>query len=290
LDDPTEGAGKLTTVEAVPDDWAGDRGARWLRDVDVMEAMLRPIGEAVLAQAAYRPGERVLDVGCGGGWTTRAIGAAVGDGGIALGLDISQELVAEAARRAAPLPQVRFLAGDAAAAVPAEAPFGRLFSRFGVMFFADPAAAFGHLASLLAPGARLDMAIWANPKWNPWMMEMRRVVGAHVALPSPEPLAPGPFQLADPDYHQSVLEGAGFGQIERTLLELPLLLGGPGSTPKQAAAFALGAFSVGEAAAEAGPDVLAAVTADLEALYRGHVVPEGVAMPASVWLLSARKG
>jgi SAM-dependent methyltransferase len=280
----------MTTAEAVPDDWSGDRGARWLRDVDVMEAMLRPIGEAVLAQAAYRPGERVLDVGCGGGWTTRAIGAAVGAGGLALGLDISPDLVAEAARRAAALPQVRFLAGDAAAAAPAEAPFGRLFSRFGVMFFGDPPAAFAHLASLLAPGARLDMAVWANPKWNPWMMEMRRVVGAHVALPSPEPLVPGPFQLADPDYHQPLLEGAGFTGTERTLLELPLLLGGPGSTPEQAAAFALGAFSVGELAAEAGPDVLAAATADLEVLYRGHVVPEGVAMPASVWLLSAWKG
>jgi hypothetical protein len=158
------------------------------------------------------------------------------------------------------------------------------------MFFGDPPAAFAHLASLLAPGARLDMAVWANPKWNPWMMEMRRVVGAHVALPSPEPLAPGPFQLADPDYHQPVLEAAGFLRVERTLLELPLLLGGPGATPERAAAFALGAFSVGEVAAEAGPDVLAAVTSDLEALYRVHVTADGVAMSAAVWLLSARKG
>jgi SAM-dependent methyltransferase len=274
----------------VPDDWAGDRGARWLRDLDVMEAMLRPVGEAVLAQAAYAPGERVLDVGCGGGWTTRQVGAAVGPEGLALGLDVSADLVAEAARRAADMPQVRFVAGDAGSVTPDGAPFGRLLSRFGVMFFADPPAAFAHLAGLLAPGARLDMAVWANPKWNPWMMEMRRVVGAHVALPSAEPLAPGPFQLADPDYHQPLLEGAGFVAVERTLLELPLLLGGPGATPEQAAAFALGAFSVGELAAEAGPDVLAAVTADLEALYRGAVTADGVAMPAAVWLLSARKG
>jgi SAM-dependent methyltransferase len=274
----------------VPDDWAGDRGERWLRDVDVMEAMLRPIGEAVLAEAGYRAGERVLDVGCGGGWTTRQIGEAVGPGGLALGLDVSPALVTEAGRRAAHLPQVRFHAGDAAAATPGEAPFGRLFSRFGVMFFADPPAAFGHLAALLLPGARLDMAIWANPKWNPWMMEMRRVVGAHVELPSPEPLAPGPFQLADPGYHRPLLEGAGFTGVEGRLLELPLLLGGPGATPEQAAAFALGAFSVGEAADAAGPGVLAAVTADLEALYRSHETAEGVAMPAAVWLLSARKG
>lgn len=255
-----------------------------------MEAMLQPVGEAVLEQGGYLPGERVLDVGCGGGWTTRAIGEAVGSEGVAVGLDVSPVLVAEAERRAVQLPQVRFVAGDAAATVPAEAPFGRLFSRFGVMFFGDPPAAFAHLAGLLEPGARLDIAVWASPKWNPWMMEMRRVVGAHVELPSPEPLAPGPFQLADPAYHQPLLEGAGFKQVERTLLELPLLLGGPGSTPEQAAAFALGAFSVGEVAAEAGADVLAAVTADLEELYRGHRTPDGVAMPASVWLLAAVKG
>jgi SAM-dependent methyltransferase len=280
----------MTAGPAVPDDWAGDRGERWLRDVDVMEAMLRPIGEAALAQAGYRAGERVLDVGCGGGWTTRQIGEAVGPQGLAIGLDLSPALVAEADARAAHLPQVRFHAGDAATATPDGAPFGRLFSRFGVMFFPDPPAAFAHLAALLAPGARLDMAVWANPRWNPWMMEMRRVVGAHVALPSPEPLAPGPFQLADPDYHQPLLEGAGFTQIARNLLELPLLLGGPGASPGQAAAFALGAFSVGEAAAEAGEGVLEAVTADLEALYRGHVTADGVAMPAAVWLLSARRG
>lgn len=280
----------MTSASAIPDDWAGDRGERWLRDVDVMEAMLAPIGEAVLAEAAYRAGEKVLDVGCGGGWTTRSIGAAVGAPGLALGLDISPALVAEASRRAANLPQVLFRAGDAATAAPDEGPFDRLFSRFGVMFFGDPPAAFAHLATLLTPGARLDMAVWANPAWNPWMMEMRRVVGAHVALPSPEPLAPGPFQLADPGYHQPLLEGAGFTQVTPALLELPLLLGGPGATPEEAAAFALGAFSVGELAAEAGADVLARVTADLEALYRGHVTPEGVAMPAAVWLISARKG
>jgi SAM-dependent methyltransferase len=274
----------------VPDDWAGDRGERWLRDVDVMEAMLAPIGEAALAKAGHVAGERVLDVGCGGGWTTRRIGAAVGPGGLALGLDISPALVAEAARRAAGLPQVLFEAGDAATVSPAQAPFDRLFSRFGVMFFPDPAAAFAHIAALLVPGARVDLAVWASPKWNPWMMEMRRVVSAHVALPSPEPLAPGPFQLADPDFHQPMLESAGFRDVERQLLELPLLLGGPGATPAQAAAFALGAFSAGEAAAEAGADVLAAATADLEQLYAGHVTADGVAMPASVWLISARKG
>jgi SAM-dependent methyltransferase len=272
-----------------PDDWAGERGERWLRDVDVMEAMLAPIGEAALAAAAHRPGERVLDIGCGGGWTTRRIGEAVGPTGVAVGLDISAALVAEAALRASHLSQVHFIAGDAAAAQPPQAPFDRLFSRFGVMFFSDPPAAFRHLHGLLTPGAKVDLAVWANPKWNPWMMEMRRVVGAHVELPSAEPLAPGPFQLADPDYHGALLVDAGFTGLDRRLLELPLLLGGPGATAQSAAAFALGAFSVGELAEAAGPDVLAAVTRDLEQLYEAATTADGVAMPAAVWLLSAQR-
>jgi ubiquinone/menaquinone biosynthesis C-methylase UbiE len=152
----------------VIDDWAGARGQRWLRDVDVMEAMLAPIGSAALDHAAHAAGERVLDIGCGGGWTTRQIGAAVGPTGLALGLDISAELVDEAGRRAAAIPQVRFEAGDAAELVPAGGPFDRLFSRFGVMFFADPTAAFRHMGSQLKPGARLDLAVWANPQWNRW--------------------------------------------------------------------------------------------------------------------------
>ena len=83
----------------VADDWAGHRGRRWLRDVDVMEEQLAPVGEALLQRAAPAPGERVLDVGCGAGWTTRRIAEAVGPDGLALGLDISEPLLAEAARR-----------------------------------------------------------------------------------------------------------------------------------------------------------------------------------------------
>ena len=271
------------------DDWSGERGLRWLRDLDVMEAQLAPFGAALLDRAAIRPGERVLDIGCGGGWTTRRIAAAVGPSGLAMGLDISPALVAEATRRAEGLPQLRFLAGDAASASPEGGPFDRLVSRFGVMFFPDPPAAFRHLASLLAPGARLDLAVWAEPRRNPWMMELQRLVGAHVELPQVDPLGPGPFQLSAPAFQQRLLEGAGFTAIDRQLLERPILVGGPGAKPAAAAAFALGAFSVGELAAAAGPDVLAAVTADLESLYAGLATDAGVPMDAAVWLISAEK-
>ena len=102
-------------------------------------------------------------------------------------------------------------------------------------------------------------------------------------------VGPGPFQLSAPAFQQRLLEGAGFTAIDRQLLERPILVGGPGAKPAAAAAFALGAFSVGELAAAAGPDVLAAVTADLESLYAGLATDAGVPMDAAVWLISAEK-
>src|SRR3546814_17768551 len=112
--------------------------------------MIEPVGQALLAQAGYAPGERVVDVGCGGGWTTRQIAAAVGDSGLALGLDISPDLVAAANDRAqrAGLAQIRFAQGDAATGMPVEAPFDRLFSRFGLMFFPEHYHAFATLRTL----------------------------------------------------------------------------------------------------------------------------------------------
>lgn len=277
------------TDAAQVDDWAGNRGDKWLRDLDVMEAMLAPVGEVLLGSAALRPGERVVDIGCGGGWTSRRAAQAVGESGRVLGLDISPQLVAEAQARAVGLPQLSFRVGDAGRDTPPDAPFDRMLSRFGVMFFPDPPAAYRHLASLLRPGGRADLAIWAEPRMNPWMMEMRAAVAAHVALPKAEPLAPGPFQLADPAYLDPLLEGAGFRAVERRLVETSLFLGGPGADPAEAARFAVRAFAIGEALEAAGPEVMGAALAGLEALYARHLSADGIAMRGAFWLVSATR-
>lgn len=273
------------------EDWAGIRGERWLSDVDRFEAMLAPIGDAVLARAGFAPGEHVVDIGCGGGWTTRAIAVAVGPGGSATGLDVSPVLVAEARRRAAAagIANAEFLLGDAAVTTPPAAPFDRLFSRFGVMFFADPIAAFRNLGRMLKPGGRLDMAVWAHPRDNPWMMEMRGVVARHVDVPQADPRAPGPFQMADPDFLAEILEGGGFAAPEMVLHKPMLALGGPGSSPASAVDFALRAFSIAELLDGAPPELLATVKRELEDVYRANEGPGGVTMPASIWLVSARR-
>lgn len=274
------------------DNWAGNQGERWLAMVDGLEAMMAPIGEALLAQAVYGPGERVVDVGCGGGWSTRRIGEAVGPNGLALGLDISPALVDEARRRgqAAGLGAVSFELGDAATAMPAAAPFDRLFSRFGVMFFADPYGAFANLRAMLREGGRLDMAVWAPVQNNVWMREVVAIIDRHVGLPRMEARAPGPFALAEQDYVRDLLGKAGFTDVIFDAWEGDQHIGGKGSTPESAADFALGSMQIGELARQGGPDAVEAVRRDLVALYQGYEGPEGVALGAKAWLVSARCG
>lgn len=272
------------------EDWAGEMGAKWLANLDRFESMIAPIGAALLAQADYQPGTCVLDLGCGGGATTLAIAQAVGPSGIAVGLDISPDLVAAAGTRAADagLQNCRFVCGDAASAMPQGAPFDRLFSRFGSMFFANPAAAFAHLHTLLRPGARADLAVWGPPRDNLWMMEMMGVVRSHIEIPPAIPRAPGPFAFEDTDYLREILTTAGFGNITIAPYTGTQPVGGAGASATEAADFVLAAMAVGRALAEHGDAVRSAARDDLIALFEQRYVPdEGVMMGCKAWLVTA---
>lgn len=279
-----------TAPEALKgEDWAGEMGNRWLASLDRFEGMIAPIGAALLAQADYRPGERVLDLGCGGGATTLAIAGAVGPEGAALGLDIAPMLVGRAAQRAdAAGSTARFVCADAAAATLDEPPFDRLFSRFGSMFFPEPIPAFANLKAMLKPGARIDLAVWANPRDNLWMMEVMGVVRQHIEIPPATPRAPGPFAFEDLTYLEEILTGAGFSGMDVAAYEGRQPVGGPGATPQAAVDFVLSSMAVGRALDEAGADIRAAARADLFDLFtRRHVDGEGVMMQAKAWLVRA---
>ncbi|MEG3146524.1 methyltransferase domain-containing protein [Sphingomonas sp. RT2P30] len=279
-----------TSDELKAEDWAGAMGAKWLANIDRFESMIAPVGEAFLERAAFRPGERVIDIGCGGGGTSIAIGAQVASDGSVLGLDISPDLVAfaTARARAAGAGNVSFVQADASAATPPGAPFDRLFSRFGSMFFAEPGQAFGNLKSLIRPGGRADLAVWAPARDNLWIAAMMGVLGRHLTLPAPVPRAPGPFALDDPDYIRALLGGAGFVDVDIAAWDGMQQVGGAGSSPESAVAFVLEALSFGELLAEVAPAVRSAVSAELIALFGQHVGPDGVAMPARAWFVSAR--
>lgn len=271
-------------------DWASEAGKRWLAQLDRFESMIEPIGNALLDRAAYAAGETVIDIGCGGGWTTRRIAGQVGNGGFALGLDISPDLVATASERAreAGLANIRFEQADAATAMPREAPFDRLFSRFGSMFFPQPYPAFTNLHRMLRPGGRIDIAVWAPIADNPWQRDVMMVIRKHIDLPPPQPRAPGPFALGERDYVTDLLQRAGFSEIGFEAWAGDQRVGGDGSDPESAARFVLEGMQIGDIVQASDPGVRAAVRRDLVELFARNRDEDGVRMGSKAWLVSAR--
>lgn len=280
-----------TAPEALKgEDWAGEMGARWLASLDRFEGMIAPIGAALLARAAYQPGERVLDLGCGGGATTLAIAETVGPESAALGLDIAPMLIARASERAAATGSTaRFICADAATAALEDPPFDRLFSRFGSMFFAAPVPAFINLRSMLKSFARIDLAVWANPRDNLWMMEVMGVVRRHVDIPPAVPRAPGPFAFEDLGYLQDILNAAGYASFDAVAYHGEQAVGGPGASPEEATDFVLASMAVGRVLAEQGEAVRDAARDDLQNLFAGHYRSGvGVMLGCKAWLVTAQ--
>ncbi|MEM8790913.1 MAG: class I SAM-dependent methyltransferase [Pseudomonadota bacterium] len=198
-------------------DWAGDLGATWAETIDEMDAQLESASAHALAALAARSGERIIDLGCGGGPTTLKIAGEVGAGGHVLGLDISPALAAIAERRGAGLPQMTIKVADAATHDFGADGFDALFSRFGCMFFDEPVAAFRNLRAALKPGGRAVLTVWAEPKHNSWAM-VPASAGNEVLGPAEKvpPGAPGPFGWATPDIFEPILDGAGFSDLSYT--------------------------------------------------------------------------
>lgn len=272
------------------DDWAGQAGERWLAQLDRFEHMIAPIGEALLRQAGFAAGESVVDIGSGGGLSSLAIARLIGPQGRVLGLDVSAPLIAAARERAekAGLSQVQFEVGDAARSMPAQAPFDRLFSRFGCMFFTEPVPAFINLRRMVRPGGRLDIVVWASAADNPWSSAVLEVIARHMPVPEPVPGAPGPFALGDEQRLRTLLDDSGWQDVQVTAWQGDLLIGGAGSDAGQAAQFVLGSMNIGERVRAADASLQAAVMADFVRLFQAHQRTEGVVMQGKAWLVRAR--
>lgn len=270
-------------------DWSSDAGKRWLAQLDRFERMIEPIGKALLDQAGYHAGDKVVDIGCGGGWTTRQIAKVTGKTGFALGLDISPDLVATARKRAEQenLANIRFEQGDAATTMPAEAPFDRLFSRFGSMFFSEPYPAFANLHRMLRKGGRLDIAVWASIVDNPWQRSIMQIIKEHMDLPTPQPRAPGPFALAEQDYVTDLLQKAGFVKINFNAWAGEQYVGGPGSNPESAARFVLDGMHLGDLVRANGEELRLTIERRLVELFEKHCDERGVHLGGKAWLVSA---
>ncbi len=269
-------------------DWNGPGGKRWADRQAVQDVLLRPILDILLDRAEPKPGERILDVGCGSGATTIAFGQKVGPSGHVFGIDVSGPML-EQARKATPKEApVDYALADATVYPFDPASFDLLASRFGVMFFADPAASFANMRKALKASGRLAFACWQEPRENPFFVAPLQAVYKHVPkLPQLGPEDPGPFAFASEARVRRILGEAGFSAIamEPHSLELDLAIGRGMDAAVQ------GALEIGPAsrALEGHPDDVrvAAVSSIREALAQ-FAKGDSVLLPAAIWIVTAR--
>jgi SAM-dependent methyltransferase len=270
-------------------DWAGARGDKWSAQAPAMEATLEPVDEPLIAALRLDAPLRIAEIGCGGGRTATAILRRAPEGSVVHGYDISPRLV-ELARGRAHRDDgaLEFHVADMASAAP-PAPYDRLVSRFGIMFFDDPQAAFGNLARWLARGGRFAFAAWARPDDNPWMTATRDAVAQVVNVPQPDPEAPGAFRYADVGKLLALLDEAGFHALETHDWRGTLPLGG-GRGPADAASFAIASFSsFAELLDKAGPDALRQARGALTTRLSRHLRDGLVHMPARVHIVTGAR-
>jgi SAM-dependent methyltransferase len=273
-------------------DWNGSSGERWVANQVRLDAMLAGFGEAAIAAAAPVAGERVLDIGCGAGATSRALAQRVGTQGRVLGLDISESLIARARDVAIAGPHLAFEVADASSAALPEAAYDLLFSRFGVMFFEDPTAAFAHMRRALKPGGRIAFVCWRGAGENDWGRLPLAAIAAIVPLPAPPaPEAPGPFAFGDRDRVMRILSGAGFADIRIDALDRSIPFG-QGATRAEAIEDALEmAFEVGplsRALADQPDDIRARAATAVRAAYATKPGHKAVMIDGAAWIVTAR--
>ncbi len=263
--------------------WNEAAGQTWVDLQDDLDRQIEPLGRAVLAALALKPGENVLDVGCGCGQSTLALAELVGPSGSVLGADISQPMLTLAKARSGGAPQVAYVEADAQT-FPLEAGrFDAVHSRFGVMFFEDPTAAFANLRRALKPGGRLAFLCWRSIFENPIMTLPMQAAAKHLPpAEPPAPGAPGPFAFADADRVRAILTDAGFAGIAIAPQDM---LGG-GNTLEDAVGMALRVGPLGRMLRE-HPDAGPAALDDIRAALAAHVTDGLVRLPSATWIVTA---
>jgi SAM-dependent methyltransferase len=274
--------------------WNGDAGRKWADRDAQMAALLAPIAEALMEHAGVDGARSAVDIGCGGGSDTMLLARRLGPQASVLGVDISVPMLevarARLAKRDLADAQVTFLEADAASHDFGEQKFDLLFSRFGVMFFDDPAAAFAHLRLAMQPRARLAFACWQGLQENPWTA--LPLQAALTVLPPPEPTpprAPGPFAFAEPDYVKTLLGDAGWTAID--IHPHAAQMRWDGSAGYETAVRELvNTGPVGRLLAEAGEAQRRAVHAAACTALKDYFREDTLVLPGAVWLVTAEQG
>ena len=264
--------------------WNEERGLRWVADADRRDAILAPVGDLLLAAAGLSAGEAVLDVGCGCGATTLAAARAVAPGPVT-GVDLSAPMLGVARERAARTgADVTFLEADAQTHAFESHRFDAVISRFGTMFFENPAAAFANLASAIDPGGRLCIVTWQPLAANEWLALATAEVQAFGELPDLSPANPGMFALSDPGVVDELLRAAGWHDvsIEPVALELPV-----GADVAEAVDYVTGTSIIRDVLDPLPDADQAAALAAVTDAIAPRESPDGVRLGAGVLVISA---
>ena len=267
--------------------WDGDEGDEWALDWERYDRSVRGHHIRLLAAADIVRGERVLDIGCGNGESTRDA-ARSADPGEALGIDLSSRMIERARSLASAqgIGNVRFEQADAQVYPFEDGFYDVAISRFGAMFFSDPVAAFRNIGRGLRSGGRLALVGWRGLEHNEWLQCIRAALAAGRELPRPPAEAPSPFGLAQPELVRSRLTEAGFGGVKFEPFDETFWLG---RDAEDAATF-IGNSGVARGLLE-GIDGARRATA-LEELHRTmaeHETADGVVFGSSSWVITGSR-
>jgi ubiquinone/menaquinone biosynthesis C-methylase UbiE len=265
--------------------WNTAGGATWVAMQALLDRQMAPLSRAAIDALAPGEGERILDIGCGCGGTTLELASRVGPQGAVTGVDVSAPMLEVARRRAdeTGAGQVRFIEADAQVHVFARGGFDAAFSRFGVMFFDDPPAAFANVRRALKPGGRLVFLCWRAMAMNPWMTVPLQAALKYLPVPAPaDPLAPGPFAFADGERVRGILAAAGFSDIR--LEPHDERIGAASLADAVTTATRVGPLGL---LLRENPDRHEIVTAALGEAMAPYATDAGVLLPSATWIVRA---
>ncbi|MBV8936073.1 MAG: class I SAM-dependent methyltransferase [Alphaproteobacteria bacterium] len=271
--------------------WNNVAGPRWVGLAGYVEKRVERVNDLLLARSAVRPGEKALEVGCGTGAATMPLAEAVGETGEVVGIDISEPMLSAARLRISQRDRrnVTLLRGDAQVYSFPPDRFDLIASRFGVMFFADPIAAFQNLLGATRPRGRLCFACWAPLEENRHWLIPYEVALRHLGPPAPKPpREPGPLAFSEPDYVRSVLEAAGYGHIE-IRRETPDIIG---ASPAEEAEHACIMGPSGRLIEEKKPpdSVRELIKREMTEAFAAYAKGGDMVLPSTIFLVTARRG